>query len=366
MQFKKRPLNLSFRIIFYYFIFLIFSILFSIFIIETIFYFTKKTNINDYKRYFITSGTNGVFDKYNIPFLYKKNSQITHQIWFDTNNSFEREYKYSFTTNNLGLVQKEDVFPHKKSILFLGDSFTEGTGTEPWFNILNKTWPKDRPQLINGAFMGNGFLHWEAIEEYLRGSGHELSNVIVIFISDDLYRKKWLIPNQIINCIDDYLQCEGYEQFLGSPPLDEEINFLSKIKKINENPPIIHTNFKESLKAGLPAMTELYRYFVREKSKIESMAVIKKFIKRYDRRILFVHIPSKEEIEQNIDMVKTYSEPIESIGGRVVSGSKRCKLTINDYYKYDGHPNPTGYLKISECISEILREEWLLHESENK
>ena len=49
-------------------------------------------------------------------------------------NEFLKIWDYEFSTNNFGLVQKSDIYSDKDSILFLGDSFTEGQGATPWID----------------------------------------------------------------------------------------------------------------------------------------------------------------------------------------------------------------------------------------
>ena len=63
-------------------------------------------------------------------------------------------WDYKFSTNNYGLVQDNELEKKKKSIIFLGDSFTVGWGTEPWINNFNGMFKK--MQVINGGQAGAG------------------------------------------------------------------------------------------------------------------------------------------------------------------------------------------------------------------
>src|SRR3954447_14077244 len=59
-------------------------------------------------------------------FTYQPNSNIRNLTGFFSEDDFNVEYDYKFTTNNFGLVQDTDITPERDSLLLLGDSFTEG------------------------------------------------------------------------------------------------------------------------------------------------------------------------------------------------------------------------------------------------
>jgi hypothetical protein len=71
--------------------------------------------------------------------------------------SYSTEYAYKFKTNNFGLVQDKDLVRGVKSILLLGDSFTDGQGAEPWFRQIAPQIEKLNYQPINGGLFGTGF-----------------------------------------------------------------------------------------------------------------------------------------------------------------------------------------------------------------
>ena len=57
---------------------------------------------------------------------YHANKKILTEAYYKINDDFKKAYSYEITTNNFGLVQKNDLKKNVPSILFLGDSFTEG------------------------------------------------------------------------------------------------------------------------------------------------------------------------------------------------------------------------------------------------
>ena len=94
-------------------------------------------------------------------------------------------WDYKFSTNNYGLVQEFDLTKKKKSLLFLGDSCTEGQGAEPWINYLGENYKG--LQIINGGIQGTGFRQFENLDKYLSNI-FTIQKAVVIFISSDVRR----------------------------------------------------------------------------------------------------------------------------------------------------------------------------------
>jgi hypothetical protein len=105
-------------------------------------------------------------------------------IWMKSSPCIQRSHFFPchilFWVILFGLVQDKDLVRGVKSILLLGDSFTEGQGAEPWFRQIAPQIEKLNYQPINGGLFGTGFrvgslnssypqmkLRWRSLQSYL-------------------------------------------------------------------------------------------------------------------------------------------------------------------------------------------------------
>jgi hypothetical protein len=140
-------------------------------------------------------------------FTYVPNAEIRSLTVSYTANDFSTEYDNHFRTNNLGLVQDDDVFPHKPSLLLLGDSFTEGTGASPWFRLVRPVISQHGFQPINGGIGSTGFGNWLALDRYLTAADIRVRKLVVLFISDDYRRPVRHDLTDELNCLSAQLIC---------------------------------------------------------------------------------------------------------------------------------------------------------------
>ena len=103
------------------------------------------------------------------------------------------EYDYRLRTNNYGLAQATDIMPGRRSLLLLGDLFTEGQGAEPWFRLISPVIDELGYQPINGGVLGTGFHQWLNLDRYLAAQNIQVRKLLVLFISDDYHRPVWSI-----------------------------------------------------------------------------------------------------------------------------------------------------------------------------
>lgn len=54
------------------------------------------------------------------------------------------EFDCRIRSNNLGLLQNDDVLPGKPTTIVFGDSFTSGQGGCPWFHKLQARRPQEQ------------------------------------------------------------------------------------------------------------------------------------------------------------------------------------------------------------------------------
>ena len=97
------------------------------------------------------------------------------------------EFDCPMRSNNLGLLQDDDIAPGTAVTLVLGDSFTSGQGGCPWFPRLQARRPQDR--LLNAGLFGTGVDQWWRLLEYLRKQGVVVERVLMISISNDFKRR---------------------------------------------------------------------------------------------------------------------------------------------------------------------------------
>jgi len=344
----------------FYFIFII---LVTVLLFEFIYFFFYY-NISFYNfenRFMLYSS-----DKSSEVFVNKKNfvqyipnQKIHNKGYYFVNNRWIKEYDYFFKTNNLGLVQNNNVKKNIPSILFLGDSFLEGQGSEPWFNSFENTYSYKNYQLINGGFLATGFQQWYNLYKNVKEvEGIKINKIAIIFISDDLDRGIFQLDKNTLNCIKDYNVCVGHEGFYGIPHHNNLNNFLQQMYNARNQSKLTNGNFKKQFKIFFPGTQMLYslsRSFIERKKNIE---VIKKMINEFGDNIVFIHLPTKKDIYLDTFEAdsKRISKIIISLGGNYVNGSKNCFLTKKDFLKYDGHPNKKGYSKISNCTNISLKE----------
>src|SRR5689334_14190078 len=107
--------------------------------------------------------------------------------------NFWVEFDCRMQSNNLGLLQDDDVLPGAPRTIVFGDSFTSGQGGCPWFHKLQARRPQDK--LLNAGLLGTGLDQWWRLFEYLKAQGVVAERVLLVAISNDFKRKSWTWPD---------------------------------------------------------------------------------------------------------------------------------------------------------------------------
>lgn len=324
-------------------------------------------------RYMLFSNDDGesIFRNIENFFVYQSNANIHSTAYYFVNGQWTKEYEYVIPTNNFGLVQTNNIQANTQSVLLLGDSYTEGQGTAPWFELFRKNNPLKNLQPVNGGLLGTGFKQWWLLHNHLLTQGIDVKKLVVIFISDDYVRNVWNFPRRTQDCLADYSQCMGNENFFGAPKDNGVLDaFLEKLRNYRETHLYKKEGvFKENPQSLFPGTRRAIR-FIKETLKnpqtadtpntLANREAIRQFIKIYKNDVLFVHIPQKDEILDHAvsPLGKTTRKEIESFGGEFYDGQALCGLTKEDYFVNDGHPNKNGYSKIATCVTAAVNKKW--------
>jgi hypothetical protein len=323
-----------------------------------------------YLRYMLFSDRSGgkVFRNVKNFFIYEPNRVMHSQTYYFVNGNWVNEYDYLIPTNNLGLVQRNSTQSNFPSVLVLGDSYTEGQGASPWFEMFRKNFSQKYLQFVNGGIVGTGFQQWELLHDYLLTEGVIVKHLVVIFISDDYRRGIWNFSTGTFGCLVDYQRCVGNEDFYGIPNDKDRDVYLEKLRAYRER--ALNSSFNQRIEHYLPATTMIIRFLrdslgsseAGDSPRSQNRKVIASLIARYKDDILFVHIPQKDEVvNQRVDPLGYVTrEDIKRLGGEFYDGQAHCNLTKEDFFVHDGHPNAIGYAKISACVTAAVKDKWSL------
>ena len=130
------------------------------------------------------------------------------------------EFDCRMKSNNLGLLQSDDIEPGTNATVIIGDSFTEGQGGCPWFDRLQSRRRTDR--LVNGGLMGTGIEQWRRLILYLQQSGVRPQRLLFIAISEDFKRGPWNWGQPQLACLDEGKCSQGADANLWLPLANEE------------------------------------------------------------------------------------------------------------------------------------------------
>jgi hypothetical protein len=316
------------------------------------------------RRYMLfgTSDNTPAFRNQGRIFTYTPNINVRSTTYYEDGPGLHKEYDYEFKTNNLGLVQKLNINLDQPSTLVLGDSFTEGQGATPWFYDLESK--NSKPiQLINGGILGTGFAQWKILNDQLVESGIRINKVAVPFISDDYQRVIWNFPDRVLNCLGDIKSCKGDEGYYPNPQKDNEA-FVTQLRQFRDAEYAHKKTVKEKhfFRQYFPGLHFIWGYIKNEyklRYANRNLPAIEALIKQYGSNIIFIHIPTKEELERGNtpnSLGQAAREKIITSGGSLVDGFNTCGLESKDYFINDSHPNSEGYKKIAVCVDKVIQQ----------
>jgi hypothetical protein len=308
---------------------------------------------------------------------YQPNAVIRSKTYYITSLTplrMVKEYDYTITSNSYGFVQLKELSAGSPSIIFLGNSFTEGQGARPWFYTLEAEWPKNSSyQIINGAIMAAGFGSWWHVYREL-SQKINIAKAVVIFISDDWSRGIWQFSSQTLECLKAAARCEGWEGFYGLPenPIEArgEINRIARLRvDYLENKPISLRDSFVYRKLVLPALLPLrakigsivdpraQRFEFSKQSEFSKRAILNLVAELGADNVLFIHLPQKDEVGRSPTWYGQQADDfIIEKRFSFMNGFTKCGLTMRDYHKHDGHPNATGYAKIAACVERAVKD----------
>ena len=306
-------------------------------------------------------------------FGYYENRKIREVSICKTREGFQVEYDTSYSTNNLGLVQKSNFDPAKKSLVFIGDSFTQGEGATPWFYKLEAGWRDNTYQLVNLGLIGTGLVQWRDTLKWFAQKG-AIKHIFLIFISDDWLRRRWYAHDDLsgtsfwfcTECPRNHGVCRNKNK-LGIIYLEKDWDLPAIIKRAREIPEDPgkpgfrgfwnNLYFRRLLKITLPSTRN------RAKKQIiinQNLEAFDQIISRFGKEnITVVHLPLRSEVIQGrYNWVgKQAKALVLARGVTYYDGLALCGLTKSDFHEQDYHPNAAGYAKILACIkTQVLRD----------
>ena len=346
-----------------------FSTLICLFSIE-IFFQIIFSYREDYKyreaeaRYMLFYEKDGeIFEVYDNFFKYKSNKKIYAETFFEIDEIFNKEYSYSFDTNNFGLVQKKNLDKLKKSILLLGASFVEGQGAEPWINNINLN---DKVyQVINGGIFGTGPQQWENLEKHI-SNFYKVDKLIVFYDGGEFRRDHFIIPQKTARCLKNYLNCDGDENFYGYPftqnKPDEFLLFLKNfriksfqnIDKFKYYRRLIKKYISDLYIIQIPKnFLKIAIYNTKNEKIIKNINSVGNLINKYNDDVYFIQFNTK----QQIGLGKSYETSfVEKFILKKNTNHFYCDFenNIDNFYINDGHPNKYGYESLKNCVQNII------------
>ena len=275
------------------------------------------------------------------------------------------EFDAEFMANNAGLVQRRPIDSSEKYTVLVGDSFLHGLGSTPWFYDLEQDLPA--APLANLGVPGAGVQHWEKAVEWFEHAHATVDKVVVILIADDLFRPYWVAranKQRIAFCHDE--RCDNV--FIKHQNVDPEI-LIQDWYQESQWGPTSSQYIREKIRALVVKLrlgqwainikrsllaSKARTYFGANKKSFEELLV-------RHRVALVLHLPEKHEALSQKWSHESFEVRafLQDSGVNYVDGMERCRLTGDDFYRFDDHPNTVGYEKIRRCVANLLKVETL-------
>jgi hypothetical protein len=342
----------------------LFSTLIALTLIEIIFQFFIYKDFKDYlwKERYSLFEEGEVFQNVDNFFKFYPNKKILSETYYRIDNKFIKEYSYEITTNNYGLVQKNNIDQNKSSILFLGDSFVQGQGAEPWIDKFKGKYKNY--QLINGGILGTGPVQFELMEKHI-AEKYNIKKVIFFYIGDDMRRSRLSISDQTLKCLKKSINCEGNENWYGFQLKNKNpssfLNFLAKYrdeKKSNKDYNFYKykiKNFFSNLYIFKLPNNYLKQKFYSSKhqSILNNFEAIDRLYKKYKENIYFIQIKQKHEIQTSSSYDTKYTQKYIK---KITNNHFKCNIenNIKKFHINDGHLNSKGYESLYKCTKKIM------------
>jgi hypothetical protein len=299
---------------------------------------------------------------------YRPNAALRETAVYAMPSPFAREPKLTLEadcrmrSNNLGLLQDDDVLPGKPRTIVFGDSFTSGQGGCPWFHKLQARRPQDL--LLNAGLLGTGFEQWWRLFEHLRTQGVVAERVLLIAISNDFKRKVFNWPATDFDCLDRG-QCVWDGVYSWQPVRPDE----------TENELLARTRARYTMRFS--NYSALSFWFL----SLEQHSMFLKFLHLAVENLagLLVHgkagvLPGTEVALQNFKslgipvkvLLVTQKNETGLLGNEQDTAAAvallnahgvphdQCHLGYDDFLRLDSHPNAAGYERLAACADRSL------------
>ena len=342
------------------------SILISLIIIETILsiksLFKVKERLTSEPGYMLYE-QGKVFKNVDKIFKYEPNRKILTKAFFYIDDEFKEAYSYEIKTNNFGLVQRNDIDKNSPSILFLGDSFTEGQGEDSWVNKFNGSFQKY--QIINGGILATGPQQFELMEKHI-SEFYKVKKVVILYIGHDIRRSPFNFSKQELNCLENYQNCNGNEIFFGYPINSKNPNtFLKELreKRIQNYKSLpLDKRLKKRIKFFFSNIhvIKIPHTFLREKFyktkniKIKkNLEAMKRLHDKYGENIYFINLKTRDEILNGKEYETNFAmQNIMKFSNNYFTCEFDNNLELYD--ELHNHPNSRGYDYLFDCVSKIM------------
>lgn len=274
----------------------------------------------------------------------------------------EIEYDCRLWSNNLGLLQDDDIQPGTPVTLVVGDSFTAGHGGCPWFGRLQARRPHER--LANGGALGTGFGHWQRLIEYLREREIIIDRVLAVAISDDFGRRSWTWDAEWLNCMNQSV-C-GTNAFWQSVELDASHADILKSAAARFEARYPGLTIVDFVALYVQQNSHAYKFIAKALETTRGFSstaqaanpfhpeteIALSAMKALGVPLHVMMVPQRSEAGP-LGMARVTRAAMNLLDSRGIAHSW-CNLSGQDFLPNDGHPNRAGYDKLVVCADAIL------------
>ena len=266
------------------------------------------------------------------------------------------EYDTSHHTNNMGFISERDYRKEdKRGVLFLGDSFTAGVGSsKPWLPRLDSKYAN--VNLYSFGVTGTGQENFYRLFENYKDSLN-FDTVVIISISDDLSRKLWYplaVKDKLYFCREKSTK----EQCTKNYPIMTLIDYNIDRELLLAPDELYLKKAYRFLKSRLHSTVnksdeKKKEYVAPTTTDIRYIADIKALADRIGKKVIFIHLPEKGEVESG-EYRYDIAQDLKELGIAYYPVLKTHTWDMSLFHGNDGHPNDKGYGYISSIVEEIM------------